>query len=136
MLSDSASNKLLAAGAVFSALLILPACGNSVADKKADAPSTEHRLQVRAVPVKVDEIHRNVESVGSLFALEEVTVSSEVDGRVDEVLVDVGDHVERGQPLVNVSTVELKLALDQQRALYQQARARLGIDPESEDLKS
>ncbi|HMF00176.1 MAG TPA: efflux RND transporter periplasmic adaptor subunit [Terriglobia bacterium] len=73
--------------------------------------------------------------MGSLFALEEVTVSSEVDGRVDEVLVDTGDHVERGQPLVNVSTTELKLALDQQRALYQQARARLGIT-ESDDLKN
>ena len=136
MLSNSVPKKLLAAGMVFSALLILPACSNSVADKRSDTPASEHRLQVRAVPVKVDELHRNVESVGSLFALEEVTVSSEVDGRVDEVMVDTGDHVERGQPLVNVSTTELKLALDQQRALYQQARARLGITGESDDLKN
>jgi RND family efflux transporter MFP subunit len=136
MLSTSVPKKLLAAGMVSSALLILPACSNSVADKRSDSPANEHRLQVRAVPVKVDELHRNVESVGSLFALEEVTVSSEVDGRVDEVLVDTGDHVERGQPLVNVSTTELKLALDQQRALYQQARARLGISGESDDLKN
>jgi multidrug efflux pump subunit AcrA (membrane-fusion protein) len=136
MLSNSAPNQLFAAGVLLSALLILPACSNSVADKRADSPSSGHRLQVRAVPVKVDELHRNVESVGSLFALEEVTVSSEVDGRVDEVLVDTGDHVERGQPLVNVSTTELKLALDQQRALYQQARARLGVTGESDDLKN
>jgi len=136
MLSNSVPKKLLAAGMVFSALLILPACSNSVADKRSDTPASEHRLQVRAVPVKVDELHRNVESVGSLFALEEVTVSSEVDGRVDEVMVDTGDHVERGQPLVNVSTTELKLALDQQRALFQQARARLGITGESDDLKN
>jgi RND family efflux transporter MFP subunit len=136
MLSNSVPKKLLAAGMVFSALVILPACSNSVADKRSDTPASEHRLQVRAVPVKVDELHRNVESVGSLFALEEVTVSSEVDGRVDEVMVDTGDHVERGQPLVNVSTTELKLALDQQRALYQQARARLGITGESDDLKN
>ena len=136
MLSNSASNQLFAAGILFSALFILPACSNSVADKRSDSPSSEHRLQVRAVPVKVDELQRNVESVGSLFALEEVTVSSEVDGRVDEVLVDTGDRVERGQPLVNVSTTELKLALDQQRALYQQARARLGVTDESDDLKN
>jgi len=136
MLSYSAPKTVLAAGVVFSALLILPACSNSVADKRTDAPAREQRLQVRSVPIKMDEIRRNVESVGSLFALEEVTVSSEVDGRVDEVLVDVGDHVERGQPLVNVSTVELKLALDQQRALYQQARARLGVNGESDDLKN
>jgi membrane fusion protein (multidrug efflux system) len=136
MFSYSAPNKLLAAGVVLSTLLTLPACSNSVADKRADAAAGDDRLQVRAVPVKVDELRRNVESVGSLFALEEVAVSSEVEGKVDEVLVDVGDRVERGQPLVNVSTIELKLALDQQRALYQQARARLGVTGESDDLKS
>ena len=82
------------------------------------------------------QIHRNVESVGSLFALEEVTVSSEVEGKIDQVLVDVGDRVESGQPLVQVSTIELKLAVDQQRALYEQARARLGLREESDDLKN
>src|SRR5262245_45148765 len=128
----SRAKTLLSTGVVSSALFILSACSNSVADKRTDAPGREQRPQVRAVPVKMDEIRRNVESVGSLFALEEVTVSSEVDGKVDEVLVDIGDHVERGQPLVNVSTAELKLALDQQRALYQQARARLGITGESD----
>ena len=136
MLLYTAPIKSLAAGVVLS-VLTLPACSsNSVAGKRADSAVTEERLQVRAVPVKSEELRRNVESVGSLFAFEEVTVSSEVDGRVDEVLVDVGDHVQRGQPLVNVSTVELKLALDQQRALYQQARARLGIVGESDDLKN
>jgi multidrug efflux pump subunit AcrA (membrane-fusion protein) len=128
--------KFLAAGVVVSAFLTLTACSSSVAGKRADSPVPEERLQVRAVPVKVEELRRNVESVGSLFAFEEVTVSSEVDGRVDEVLVDIGDHVERGQPLVNVSTIELKLALDQQRALYQQARARLGVSGESDDIKN
>jgi multidrug efflux pump subunit AcrA (membrane-fusion protein) len=117
-------------------LVTLAACGSSVAGKRADTAATEQRLQVRAVSVEVRELRRNVESVGSLFALEEVAVSSEVEGKVDEVLVDVGDRVESGQPLVNVSTIELKLTLDQQRALYQQARARLGLTEESDDLKN
>ena len=132
----SAPNKLLISGVILSALVTLTACGSSVAGKRADTAATEPRLQVRAVPVEVRELRRNVESVGSLFALEEVAVSSEVEGKVDEVLVDVGDRVETGQPLVNVSTIELKLTLDQQRALYQQARARLGLTEESEDLKN
>ena len=130
------ANKLLIPGVILSALVTLTACGNSVAGKRADTAATEQRLQVRAVPVDVRELRRNVESVGSLFALEEVAVSSEVEGKVDEVLVDVGDRVETGQPLVNVSTIELKLTLDQQRALYQQARARLGLTEESDDLKN
>jgi len=132
----SASAKFLIAGVALCALLALSACGSSVAGKRADSPARDERIQVRAVPIKASALRRNVESVGSLFALEEVTVSSEVEGKVDDVLVDIGDRVERGQPLVNVSTIELKLALDQQRALYQQARARLGIREESDDLKN
>jgi membrane fusion protein (multidrug efflux system) len=132
----SASTKFLITGGALCAVLALSACGNSVAGKRTDSATREERIQIRAVPIKGTELRRNVESVGSLFALEEVTVSSEVEGKVDDVLVDIGDRVERGQPLVNVSTIELKLALDQQRALYQQARARLGIAEESDDLKN
>src|SRR2546428_1281708 len=136
MFSNSSPAKGFIAGVVFSTALVLPACSNSVAGKRADAPAKDDRIQVRAVPIKVGQLRRNIESVGSLFALEEVTVSSEVEGKVDEVLVDTGDRVETGQPLVNVSTIELKLTLDQQRALYQQARARLGLTEESDDLKN
>jgi len=137
MVSYLARPKFLSAGLLVAALFAISACSsNSVAGKRADSEARDERVQVHAISVKLQQLRRNVESVGSLFALEEVTVSSEVDGKVDEVLVDVGDRVERGQPLVNVSTIELKLALDQQRALYQQARARLGITEESDDLKN
>src|SRR5213596_2016687 len=136
MLSYSVRTKFLTAGFLVPTLFISACSSNSVAGKRADSALREERVQVRAVPVEVRELRRNVESVGSLFALEEVAVSSEVEGKVDEVLVDVGDRVETGQPLVNVSTIELKLTLDQQRALYQQARARLGLTEESDDLKN
>jgi multidrug efflux pump subunit AcrA (membrane-fusion protein) len=68
-----------------------------------------------------------VESVGSLFPFEEVTVSAEVEGRVDRVLVDIGDRVTRGQPLVQVSPVELQLVRAQQQAALEQTQARLGF---------
>src|SRR5438132_4675831 len=128
--------KLLRPGVILCTLLTLSACNSSVEGKRADSGARDERIQVRAVPVKVGSLRRNIESVGSLFALEEVTVSSEVEGKVDDVLVDVGDRVDRGQPLVNVSTIELKLAVDQQRALYQQARARLGLGGESDDIRN
>src|SRR5207249_9456884 len=136
MLSYSVRTKFLTAGFLVPTLFISACSSNSVAGKRADSEVRDEHVQVHAIPVKLQELRRNVESVGSLFALEEVTVSSVVEGKVDEVLVDIGDHVERGQPLVNVSTIELKLALDQQRALYQQARARLGITAESDDLRN
>ena len=37
--------------------------------------------------------------MGSLYALEESTLSAEVEGIVSKVLVDVGDTVSEGQPV-------------------------------------
>jgi len=115
--------------------LSLCACTGGVSGKAAEAAAASNKaVQVQALPAEMKELRRNVQAVGSLFAQEEVTVSSEVEGKVDSVLVDVGDRVEAGQPVVKVSTVELTLALQQQRALYQQARARLGLTGSSDDL--
>src|SRR5882762_9673226 len=51
---------------------------------KGRASEGDHRRPVRArvVPVEVRRVQRVVESVGSLFPYEEVTVSSEVEGKV------------------------------------------------------
>src|ERR1051325_2586142 len=112
----------------------LSACSaGGVSGKPADTRPGPKEVLVTPLPVQTKDFRRNVEAVGSLFPQEEVTVSSEVDGKVDQVFVDVGDHVDAGQPIVGVSTVELKLALDQQRALYRQARTRLGLPEDSDD---
>ncbi len=76
-----------------------------------------------------------VEAVGSLFAYDEVTVSSEAEGRVEEVLADIGDRVGKGQTLARVSPVEFQLSVDQQRAALRQARARLGLGENDGELK-
>jgi len=102
--------------------------------KQVDA-SAARTVSVHALPVDQKQIRRNVEAVGSLFPLEEVTVSSEVEGRVEQVLVDVGDHVTAGQTIVKVVPTELQLTLDQQRASLQQARARLGLPDNNEEFK-
>jgi multidrug efflux pump subunit AcrA (membrane-fusion protein) len=88
-------------------------------------------ISVRIVPVQEETIQRNVQAVGSLFPLEESTVSSEVEGRVEKVLADVGDSVAQGQPLVVLSSVEHQFELDRQRAAVRQVRARLGLGPDA-----
>ena len=54
-------------------------------------------------------------------------MSSEVDGRVAEVLADVGDSVKQGQPLVLLDRQELQYAVEAQRGAVMQVRAQLGI---------
>ncbi|HEY7181401.1 MAG TPA: HlyD family efflux transporter periplasmic adaptor subunit, partial [Blastocatellia bacterium] len=93
------------------------------------------KAKVRTVPVEQRERRRVVEAVGSLFAYDEVTVSSEAEGRVEEVMADVGDRVEKGQTLARVSPVEFQLTVDQQQAALMQARARLGLGENDGELK-
>ncbi|HXU36663.1 MAG TPA: efflux RND transporter periplasmic adaptor subunit [Blastocatellia bacterium] len=114
---------------------VLASASCSKTDGKQVDNSAARTVSVRALPVEQKQIRRNVEAVGSLFPLEEVTVSSEVEGRVEQVLVDVGDHVTAGQTIVKVVPTELQLTLDQQRASLQQARARLGLPDNNEEFK-
>ncbi len=82
-------------------------------------------VKAHVVPVVSRSVQRTVDSVGSLFPFEEVTVGSEVEGRVAQVFVDVGDAVTRGRPLVKVVPIELGLTLEQERAALEQIQARL-----------
>jgi RND family efflux transporter MFP subunit len=79
--------------------------------------------------VAEETTQRRVQAVGSLFALEESTLSSEVDGIVSKVLVDVGDNVTENQPLIELDKRELQLEVDRQQGLVRQVRAQLGIGP-------
>src|SRR5262245_28763942 len=125
----------IALAAVAAVSLGASACSKRSNGRQVEAASDKKAPQIRIIRVEPRQVRRAVESVGTLFPFEEVTVSSEVEGRVEEVLVDVGDHVTAGQPLVKVSPTELQLTLDQQRASMRQARARLGLPEEGDDLK-
>ncbi len=91
--------------------------------------ATDPAVPVRVVAVVETTVQRKVEAVGSLFALDESIVSSQVDGQIDRVWVDVGDNVKEGQPLVTVDPAELRYSLETQRAAVRQVRAQLGIGP-------
>jgi RND family efflux transporter MFP subunit len=81
------------------------------------------------VPVQEESTRARVEAVGSLFALDESTISSQVEGEVSKILVDVGDVVKEGQLLVAIEPTELQYAVESQRAAVRQVRSQLGIGP-------
>ena len=90
-----------------------------------DSGAGSRPVKAHVVPVVSRSVQRTVDSVGSLFPFEEVTVGSEVEGRVAQVFVDVGDAVSRGRPLVKIVPVELGLTLEQERAALEQIQTRL-----------
>ena len=74
-------------------------------------------------------MHRRVQAVGSLYPLEESTLSAEVEGRVSKVLADVGDTVQEGRPLILLDQRELQFELERQQGVVRQVRAQLGLGP-------
>jgi RND family efflux transporter MFP subunit len=129
--------RLRKGSAIMSALvlsLLTCSCGNTRKVTAAGSSNEDKALTVSIAQVESREVRRTVEAVGSLFAYDEVTVSPEVDGRADKVLVDVGDHVTKGQVLVQILPVEYELAVSQQQAQLDQARAKLGLVQGQDEL--
>ena len=88
-----------------------------------------HPTPVHFYTVAEETARRRIQAVGSLYAFEESILSSEVEGRVAEVVADVGDNVKQGQVLITLDPQELQFEVDRQRGLVTQVRAQLGIGP-------
>lgn len=78
-------------------------------------------------------IARAVEAPGTLAADEQATISFKVAGRLDQLRVDLGSSVRKGQVLATLETQDFKSRVNQAEAALQQARARLGLSPEGAD---
>ena len=86
---------------------------------------------VKVEVVKKERITRTVELVGTLAAVDQVTISSETEGRVSRILADLGDRVRAGQPLVQVDQEKQQYNFEQQKAALARALAQYGAaDPE------
>ena len=108
---------------------VLMASGCSKAQPSSVLGDAAHPAPVHFYTVAEETARRRIQAVGSLYALEESTLSSEVEGRVAEVLADIGDNVREGQPLVRIDPQELQFEVERQRGIVTQVRAQLGIGP-------
>lgn len=125
-------NKLLKAVALACAAS-LASCsaakqGAETASKGSDPTPA---IDVSTAPVVERRLRRDIEVVGSLEAEDQVTVSSLASGTLEEIKVDVGTPVRRGQVIARIDARELRLRFEQAEAALKQAEARLGdeLDP-------
>jgi len=115
--------------ATFVALATVLAAGCSKSQSASVLGDAAHPTPVHFYTVAEETARRRIQAVGSLYAFEESTLSSQVEGRVAEVLADVGDNVKEGQALITIDPQELQFEVDRQRGLVTQVRAQLGIGP-------
>jgi RND family efflux transporter MFP subunit len=110
---------------------LLGAChGSDGEDTAGTAVSLERALaprEVRLVMPERRQEHPSVELVGEIRPFDTVTVSSEVAGKVDRVLVEVGDRVAKGAALVEVDRSTFHIYLEQADANLAAAKADLEL---------
>ena len=113
--------------AVTAVALIAATAACSKSSPAAQARSRDDAAKpVKVEPVKQESIRRSVEVVGTLAAVDEVTVSAEAEGRVSRLLADLGDRVTAGQALVELDREKPQYNLDQQKAALGRALAKFG----------
>jgi RND family efflux transporter MFP subunit len=91
-------------------------------------------VEVRAAVVETRHIQREIEAVGTLFPYDEVIVSAEIEGRVEQVGADLGDLVKPGQVLASISDEEQRYLLQQNEAQLRQALEKLGLKGEKDKV--
>ena len=113
---------------VFGVGITLTGCSKGVpSGGRVNASAT---IRIQSVTAREETFPRRVEAVGSLLAVDESTISSQVEGPVTQIAVDVGDVVKEGQVMVSIDPTELQYAVETQRAAVRQVRAQLGIGPD------
>ncbi len=105
------------------AILVLTGCQPVVqAQPKAGASALEVVLAGQPVRKSLTLISAQP---ARIEAIEQAPIHSRLAAYVGEVLVDFGDRVKKGQPLLKLVAPERDADLEQKRALVEQARAQL-----------
>jgi len=105
------------------------ACSKSETAQARSGESTAKPVRVEVV--RRDSVRRAVDVVGTLAAVDHVTISSEADGKVSRILADLGDRVTAGQVLIKIDNEKQQYTYDQQQAALARALAQYGAtDPQ------
>ena len=97
-------------------------CGRT---QTADAQARDGaEKQVSTAVVVKDSVRRSIDVVGTLAAVDQVTISSETEGTVRAILADLGDRVTNGQVLVQIDNEKQRYTYEQQQATLARALAQ------------
>ncbi len=105
------------------------ACSSSD-DSEEKASDKKEKVTITKTPVEVELIRSGdvvdvVAATGTAFPLHDVLISSESAGKITEVRFEVGDHVGKGELLLQIDPELKQLAVDQAQAALLQAKAAL-----------
>lgn len=127
--SFSSPLRVVAVLGTLAAIIVASGCAKSETAQARGRDDSARPIKVE--PVRQETVRRSIEVVGTLAAVDEVTVSSEAEGRVSKLLADLGDRVRAGQVLVGLDREKPQYTLEQQKAALERTLAKYGAaDPQ------
>ena len=128
MLRENNRSRALLASCILS-IVALGGCGETGSASAESAPSARAAIARPATAVAEGrEVPNTLVLDATLAADEESQLTPIVPGRVVEVLVERGDHVVEGQPLVRLRDTDYRNSARTARAALDGAAARLGME--------
>ena len=126
VLAFAAASTVIVVGAASTVLRDGVAAGHTETSKVL--PSASRAVTVTVDPVALRSVQRKVDVVGSLFGLEETSVSSRASGTVMRIRHDIGDVVRPGDVLLEIDPVDAELAIAEARRSLDVELAKLGLN--------
>ena len=111
--------KKIIIGAVAAVVLLAVVIGGVLATRKDVPEVTTVKIEIRP------ELRSTVTSSGEVRPIQFMNLTSEVQGRIEDIMVKEGDKVEKGQPLVRLDPNQLESSTDAQLAAFQSAQTQI-----------
>lgn len=92
--------------------------------RRAGASGSKGQAQYKLAEPETGTVKKTVSATGTLQAWRMIDIKSKAGGRVDEMLVEVGDTVRAGQVLARIDPADTLLQVNQARADVASANAR------------
>ncbi|MDT0581150.1 MULTISPECIES: efflux RND transporter periplasmic adaptor subunit [Alteromonadaceae] len=119
--NKSSSLQLLLCSSILALTVSLSACGQAAANKDSEQAGDVVEEKIIPIPVEVDSvavgsISSNYQTTAVLEAKEEAFVVGRASGIIEEIMVEEGDYVEKGQVLAKLEPTRYELALKRAEA--------------------
>jgi membrane fusion protein, multidrug efflux system len=108
-------------------LALLAGCGTTEAEPPANAEQPAKPITVTVVTAEERALPTSLDVTGTLMADAQTDIASEIEQRVEEILVERGQFVSAGQVVARLGAEDAKNQLHEAEAIEAQIRERLGL---------
>lgn len=99
------------------------------------AVSAQEQMPVTVVVARQEAVTERIPVVGSLAAREEIEVHPLIQQRaIEQILVETGQHVEKGEPLAVLDTTDARMLLDKNSVSILRAKAAVSVEASRLDV--